>query len=110
MGETLVPEFMSPDGVIDAPVRTADFGFDDRMGEAVATPTARCQGILLGRTTYQMVFPDGVEGRFGLVTVEQYSNRGSSTWRRRPGLIAPVQPPPAETVNETVGTLRSVGP
>ena len=64
MGETLVPGFMSPDGVIDVPVRTADFGFDDRMGEAVATATARCQGILLGRTTYQMVFPDGVEGRF----------------------------------------------
>ena len=109
MGETLVPEFMSPDGVIDAPVRTADFGFDDRMGEAVATATARCQGILLGRTTYRWCSPTGSRagstGDSGAVL-----QPGSSTWRRRPGLIAPVQPPPAETVNETVGTLRSVGP
>jgi dihydrofolate reductase len=48
---------MSLDGVVDAPVWTADFGFDPRMGETLAEVTGRCHGILLGRTTYQMFEP-----------------------------------------------------
>jgi dihydrofolate reductase len=57
MGEILVHEFMSLDGVIDAPVWTFEFGFDPKMGETLAGVTGRCQGILLGRTTYQMFEP-----------------------------------------------------
>jgi dihydrofolate reductase len=57
MGEILVHEFMSLDGVIDAPVWTFEFGFDPKMGEALAAVTGRCKGILLGRTTYQMFEP-----------------------------------------------------
>jgi dihydrofolate reductase len=57
MGKILVHEFMSLDGVIDAPVWTFEFGFDPRMGEALAAVTGSCQGILLGRTTYQMFEP-----------------------------------------------------
>jgi dihydrofolate reductase len=48
---------MSLDGVIDAPTWTFEYGFDPRMGEAIAASTAGCEGILLGRTTYEMFEP-----------------------------------------------------
>src|SRR5919112_1567385 len=57
MGEIHVHEFMSIDGVIDAPTWTFEYGFDPRMGEAISVFTERSQGILLGRTTYQMFEP-----------------------------------------------------
>ena len=57
MGAIHVHEFMSLDGVIDAPTWTFDYGFDPKMGEAIAAVTARSEGILLGRTTYQMFEP-----------------------------------------------------
>jgi dihydrofolate reductase len=57
MGEIHVHEFMSLDGVIDAPTWTFDFGFDPRMGETLGALTGRCEGILLGRTTYEMFEP-----------------------------------------------------
>ena len=57
MGAIHVHEFMSLDGVIDAPTWTFDYGFDPKMGEALAAVTGRCDGILLGRTTYEMFEP-----------------------------------------------------
>jgi dihydrofolate reductase len=57
MGRVLVHEFMSLDGVIDAPVWTADYGFLPRMGEIIGGFTQPCTGILLGRTTYEMFEP-----------------------------------------------------
>jgi dihydrofolate reductase len=57
MGEIHVHEFASLDGVVDAPTWAFDYGFDPRMGEAIGAVTARCRGILLGRTTYQMFEP-----------------------------------------------------
>jgi dihydrofolate reductase len=48
---------MSLDGVIDAPVWTAEFGFDPKMGEAIGAFTGTSRGILLGRTTYEMFEP-----------------------------------------------------
>jgi dihydrofolate reductase len=57
MGAIHVHEFMSLDGVIDAPTWTFDYGFDPQMGELLGTLTGRCQGILLGRTTYEMFEP-----------------------------------------------------
>ena len=57
MGEIHVHEFTSVDGVIDAPTWTFEYGFDPRMGEAIAAMTAHCEGILLGRTTYEMFEP-----------------------------------------------------
>jgi len=57
MGEILVHEFTTLDGVIEAPTWTLDFGFDPKMGEAIAAITNRCGGILLGRTTYEMFEP-----------------------------------------------------
>ena len=57
MGEIHVHEFISLDGVIDAPTWTFDYGFDPKMGEAIGAVTERSQGILLGRTTYEMFEP-----------------------------------------------------
>jgi dihydrofolate reductase len=57
MGEVHVHEFMSFDGVIDAPTWTFDYGFDPKMGEAIGAVTSRCRAILLGRTTYEMFEP-----------------------------------------------------
>ena len=57
MGEIHVHEFISLDGVIDAPTWTFDYGFDPKMGEAIGAVTAQSRGILLGRTTYEMFEP-----------------------------------------------------
>ena len=57
MGAIHVHEFMSLDGVIDAPTWTADYGFDPRMGQAIGAVAENCRGILLGRTTYEMFEP-----------------------------------------------------
>ena len=57
MGEIHVHEFMSLDGVIDAPTWTFDYGFDPKMGEAIGAVTTRSSGILLGRVTYEMFEP-----------------------------------------------------
>ena len=57
MGAIHVHEFISLDGVIDAPTWTFDYGFVPKMGEAIAAFTGRSKGILLGRTTYEMFEP-----------------------------------------------------
>jgi dihydrofolate reductase len=57
MGAIHVHEFMSLDGVIDAPTWTFEYGFDAKMGEAIGAVTSRSGGILLGRRTYEMFEP-----------------------------------------------------
>jgi dihydrofolate reductase len=57
VGAIQVHEFMSLDGVIDAPTWTFDYGFHPKMGEAIGAVTERSRGILLGRTTYEMFEP-----------------------------------------------------
>jgi dihydrofolate reductase len=57
VGAVHVHEFMSFDGVIDAPTWTAEYGFDPKMGEAIGAVVQRCRAILLGRTTYEMFEP-----------------------------------------------------
>jgi dihydrofolate reductase len=57
MGAIHVHEFMSLDGVIDAPTWTFDYGFDPKMGETIGALTQGARGILLGRTTYEMFEP-----------------------------------------------------
>jgi dihydrofolate reductase len=53
----LVHEFITLDGIVDAPTWTFDFGFDPKMGEAIKALTDRSSAILLGRTTYEMFEP-----------------------------------------------------
>jgi dihydrofolate reductase len=57
MGAIHVHEFMSVDGVVDTPSWTFEYGFDPKMGETLAAVTGSSEGILLGRTTYQMFEP-----------------------------------------------------
>jgi dihydrofolate reductase len=57
VGAIHVHEFMSLDGVIDAPTWTFDYGFLPEMETTLAAVTGRCRGILLGRTTYEMFEP-----------------------------------------------------
>jgi len=57
MGAVHVHEFMTLDGVVDAPMWTAEYGFDPAMGEVLAQVTGASAGILLGRKTYQMFEP-----------------------------------------------------
>jgi dihydrofolate reductase len=57
VGAIHVHEFISLDGVIDAPTWTFDYGFHPKMGEAIGAVTERSRGILLGRTTYEMFEP-----------------------------------------------------
>jgi dihydrofolate reductase len=57
MGQIHVHEFSSLDGVVDAPVWTAEYGFEAGMGAAIGAATERAQGILLGRNTYEMFEP-----------------------------------------------------
>jgi dihydrofolate reductase len=52
-----VHEFMSLDGVIDAPTWTFDYEFLPQMEKALGAVTDRSRGILLGRTTYEMFEP-----------------------------------------------------
>jgi dihydrofolate reductase len=57
VGAIRVHEFMSLDGVIDTPTWTMDYGFDPKMGEAIAAAMGGCEGILLGRHTFEMFAP-----------------------------------------------------
>jgi dihydrofolate reductase len=57
MGRIAVHEFISLDGVFEDPRWTFEFGFDPRMGDALAAITGTAKAILLGRTTYEMFAP-----------------------------------------------------
>jgi dihydrofolate reductase len=57
VGDLHVHEFMSLDGVVDAPTWTFDYGFNSQMEEVLGAVTGRSRGILLGRTTYEMFEP-----------------------------------------------------
>jgi dihydrofolate reductase len=57
MGTIGVHEFMSLDGIIEAPTWTAGYGFDPKMGETLAAITGPAEAILLGRTTFEMFAP-----------------------------------------------------
>jgi len=57
VGALCVHEFMTLDGVIDAPEWTFDYGFVPGMEKSLGAVTERSRGILLGRTTYEMFEP-----------------------------------------------------
>jgi hypothetical protein len=57
VGSILVHEFSTLDGVVESPTWTFEFGFDPKMGEAIAELTGRSRAILLGRNTYEMFEP-----------------------------------------------------
>ena len=57
MGKISVHEFISLDGVIDAPTWTFDYPYDPKMGEAIGAVMGSSKAILLGRRTYEEFAP-----------------------------------------------------
>lgn len=57
MGEILVHEFVSLDGVFEAPRWTMEYGFDPKMGEAIGAIMGPSRAILLGRQTFEEFAP-----------------------------------------------------
>ncbi len=57
MGRIVVHEFITLDGVIEAPTWTFDYPFDPKMGEAIGEVMGSSKAILLGRTTYEQFAP-----------------------------------------------------
>ena len=57
MGRILVHEFISLDGVFEAPRWTMEYGFDPKMGEAIGGIMGPCKAILLGRQTFEEFAP-----------------------------------------------------
>jgi dihydrofolate reductase len=53
VGTIAVHEFVTLDGVIEAPSWTFDFSYDPKMGEAIGAIMGSSKAILLGRRTYQ---------------------------------------------------------
>jgi dihydrofolate reductase len=57
MGEILVHEFITLDGVIEQPTWTFDYPFDSKMGQAIGGIMGASKALLLGRRTYEMFAP-----------------------------------------------------
>ena len=118
MGEIHVHEFMSLDGVIDAPTWTFDYGFDPGMGEAIGAVTNRSRGILLGRTTYEMFEPawstrtveDDPGAPFFNDTTKYVvsSTLTDATWRNSE-LAGPYDPDAIRRLKDEVGDLYVSG-
>jgi dihydrofolate reductase len=57
MGNIVVHEFVTLDGVFESPSWTFDFPFDPKMGEAIGALMGSSEGLLLGRQTYEEFAP-----------------------------------------------------
>jgi dihydrofolate reductase len=120
VGAIHVHEFMSLDGVIDAPVWTADYGFTPEMEKTLGAVTGRCDGILLGRNTYEMFEPawstrtveeDPGAPFFNDTTKYVVSSKLSdsdATWRNSK-VIGPYDPDAIRKLKDEVGDLYTSG-
>jgi dihydrofolate reductase len=57
VGTIAVHEFITLDGVIEAPSWSFDYPYDPKLGEAIGAIMGSCRAILLGRRTYQEFTP-----------------------------------------------------
>lgn len=57
MGELLVHEFITLDGVIDTPAWSAEYGFTPEMGTAIGGIMGSSRALLMGRVTYELFAP-----------------------------------------------------
>jgi dihydrofolate reductase len=118
MGEIHVHEFISLDGVIDAPTWSFEYGFEPGMGEAIGAVTGRANGILLGRTTYEMFEPawstrtvEDDPGAPFFNDTTKYVVSGTleqATWRNSE-LIGPYDADRIRSLKEEVGDLYVSG-
>jgi dihydrofolate reductase len=118
VGAIHVHEFMSLDGVIDAPTWTFDYEFLPQMSDTVGAVTKRCQGILLGRTTYEMFEPawstrtvedDPGAPFFNDTTKYVVSATLTTTTWRHSKIIGPYDPDAILTLKDEVGDLYVSG-
>jgi dihydrofolate reductase len=118
VGEVHVHEFMSLDGVIDAPTWTFDYGFHPKMGEAIGAVTDRSRGILLGRTTFEMFEPawstrtvEDDPGAPFFNDTTKYVVSGTltdATWRNSE-IIGPYDPDAIRKLKDEIGDLYISG-
>jgi dihydrofolate reductase len=111
MGAIRVHEFMTLDGVIDAPTWTFEYGFDPQMGQTIAEAMGSCRGILLGRTTYEMFEPawstrtaeDDPGAPFFNDTMKYVvsSTKSETTWRNS-RIIGPYDPDAVRALKDEV--------
>jgi dihydrofolate reductase len=119
MGAIKVHEFISLDGVIDAPTWTFEYGFDPKIGQAIAAAMEGCQAILLGRTTYEMFEPawskrtvedDPGAPFFNDSTKYVVSSTLTTTTWRNSQILGPYDPATISTLkNDTDGDLYVSG-
>jgi dihydrofolate reductase len=118
LGAIHVHEFMTLDGVIDAPSWTVDYEFLPELEKTLGAVTGRCQGILLGRKTYEMFEP-----AWSTRTVEEdpgapffnettkyvvSSTLTNATWRNSE-IIGPYDPDRIRRLKDEVGDLYVSG-
>jgi dihydrofolate reductase len=118
VGAIHVHEFMSLDGVIDAPTWTFDYGFTPGMEKTLGAVTERCRGILLGRTTYEMFEPawstrtveDDPGAPFFNDTTKYVvsATLTDATWRNSK-IIGPYDPDAIRGLKEEVGDIYVSG-
>jgi dihydrofolate reductase len=118
MGSIHVHEFMSLDGVIDAPTWTFEYGFDPQMGDVLGALTGRSKGILLGRNTYEMFEPawstrtvEDDPGAPFFNDTTKYVVSGTlteGTWRNSE-IIGPYDPDRIRRLKDEVGDLYVSG-
>jgi dihydrofolate reductase len=118
MGEIHVHEFMSLDGVIDAPTWTFEYGFDPKMGERIGAVTGKSQGILLGRTTFEMFAPawstrtveqDPGAPFFNDTTKYVVSSQGTDVEWRNSEVIGPYDADAIRRLKDDVGDIYVSG-
>ncbi|HEV3479615.1 MAG TPA: dihydrofolate reductase family protein [Gaiellaceae bacterium] len=109
---------MSLDSVIDAPSWTFDYGFDPKMGEALAAVTGKCRGILLGRTTYELfsqswpnrtVEDDPGAPFFNETTKYVVSGTLTDPTWQNTEIVGPYDPNAIRALKEDVGDLYTSG-
>src|SRR5215471_6973202 len=118
MGAIAVHEFMTLDGIIEDPTWTFDYGFDPRMGDAIAAVTGACEAILLGRRTYEMFEPawstrtaaDDPGAPFFNDTIKYVvsSTLATATWRNSQ-IIGPYDPTAIRSLKDEAGDLYVSG-
>lgn len=118
MGEIHVHEFMTLDGVADAPTWSFDYEFLPEMEEVAGAVTGRSKGILLGRNTYEMFEPawstrtaeDDPGAPFFNDTTKYVvsSTLTEGTWRNSE-IVGPYDPDTIRKLKDDVGDLYVSG-
>jgi len=117
MGSIHVHEFVTADGVIDAPAWSFDYDFVPGMLEAIGAVTDRCEGILLGRKTYDefeepwSTRTDGDPGTAFFNDTPKYvvsSTLTDPSWRNSEA-IGPYDPERLRRLKDEVGDLYVAG-